>query len=94
MSWRGAAVRRCTFLKAGIETDTADQPHDREVRFHESLVEGSGNPFFIDKIRRVNRVRRLLFYRSMKDRTRYTEHCERHLMLRDLLERRLPLLTH
>ena len=52
-------------LNGGIETDTADQLHDRGVRFHESLVEASGNPFFVDKIRRVNRVRRVLSYRSM-----------------------------
>jgi DNA-binding GntR family transcriptional regulator len=74
-------------LQGGIETDTADQLHDRGVRFHESLVEGSGNPFFIDTIRRVNRVRRLLSYRSMRDRSRYKEHCDQHLMLLDLLER-------
>jgi DNA-binding GntR family transcriptional regulator len=74
-------------LNGGIETDTADQLHDRGVRFHESLVEGSGNPFFIDTMRRVNRVRRLLSYRSMRDRSRYREHCGQHLMLLDLLER-------
>ena len=38
-------------LEGGIATDTADQLHDRGVRFHESLVEGSGNPFFIDTMR-------------------------------------------
>jgi DNA-binding GntR family transcriptional regulator len=74
-------------LEGGIETDTADQLHDRGVRFHESLVEGSGNAFFIDTIRRVNRVRRLLSYRSMQDRSRYNEHCQQHLHLLDLLER-------
>jgi DNA-binding GntR family transcriptional regulator len=74
-------------LNGGIDTDTADQLHDRGVRFHESLVEGSGNPFFIDTMRRVNRVRRLLSYRSMRDRSRYKEHCDQHLMLLDLLER-------
>lgn len=74
-------------LEGGIETDTADQLHDRGVRFHESLVEGSGNAFFIDTIRRVNRVRRLLSYRSMQDRSRYKEHCRQHLHLLDLLER-------
>jgi DNA-binding GntR family transcriptional regulator len=74
-------------LDGGIETDTADQLHDRGVRFHESLVEGSGNAFFIDTIRRVNRVRRLLSYRSMQDRSRYKEHCKQHLHLLDLLER-------
>lgn len=74
-------------LNGGIETDSADQLHDRGVRFHESLVEGSGNFFFIDTMRRVNRVRRLLSYRSMRDRSRYQEHCDQHLMLLDLLER-------
>jgi DNA-binding GntR family transcriptional regulator len=74
-------------LEGGIETDTADQLHDRGVRFHESLVEASGNVFFIDTIRRVNRVRRLLSYRAMQDRTRYKEHCKQHLHLLDLLER-------
>lgn len=74
-------------LNGGIDTDTADQLHDRGVRFHESLVEASGNPFFIDTMRRVNRVRRLLSYRSMRDRSRYQEHCDQHLMLLDLLAR-------
>ncbi len=73
-------------LEGGIETDTADQLHDRGVRFHESLVEASGNPFFIDSIRRVNRVRRLLSYRSMRDRARYEEHAKQHLHLLELLE--------
>jgi len=73
-------------LAGGIETDTADQLHDRGVRFHESIVEASGNPFFIDTVRRVNRVRRLLSYRSMRDRKRYKQHCEQHLHILDLLE--------
>ena len=59
-----AVLARCRqaemhLLDGGIETDSADQLHDRGVRFHESLVEASGNAFFIDAIRRVNRVRRL-----------------------------------
>ncbi len=74
-------------LEGGIETDTADQLHDRGVRFHESLVEASGNPFFIDTVRRVNRVRRLLSYRSMQDRKRYKQHCQQHLALLDMIER-------
>jgi DNA-binding GntR family transcriptional regulator len=73
-------------LQGGIEVDTADQLHERGVRFHESLVEASGNPFFIDTIRRVNRVRRLLSYRSMRSRKRYKEHCEQHLQLLALIE--------
>lgn len=75
-------------LDGGIMTASADALHDRGVRFHESLVEASGNAFFIDAIRRVNRVRRLLSYRSMRQRERYPEHCRQHLHLLDLLEAR------
>lgn len=86
-------IERCRaaewhLLKGGIKTDTADQIHERGVRFHEALVEGSGNPFFIDTIRRVNRVRRLLSYRSTQDRKRYKQHCEQHLHILELLEQR------
>ncbi|WP_134676815.1 GntR family transcriptional regulator [Ectopseudomonas khazarica] len=85
-----AVIERCRaveleLINGGIETASADQLHDRGVRFHEALVEASGNPFFIDTIKRVNRVRRLLSYRSMKNRTRYVQHCEQHLEILDLL---------
>ncbi len=86
-----AVLERCRaaevhLLEGGIATDRADRIHDRGVNFHESLVQASGNAFFIDTIRRVNRVRRLLSYRSMQDRSRYREHCEQHLHILDLLE--------
>lgn len=86
------ALERCKgaefhLLEGGIENDTPDQLHDRGVRFHETLVEASGNPFFIDTIKRVNRVRRLLSYRSMLDRSRYKQHCKQHLHILELLER-------
>ena len=86
------ALERCRaaeqhLLNGGIDTDTADQLHERGVRFHETIVGGSGNPFFIDTIRRINRVRRLLAYRSMQDRKRYRQHCQQHLEILDLLER-------
>ncbi|TDY23440.1 GntR family transcriptional regulator [Paraburkholderia sp. BL6665CI2N2] len=88
----GKVLERCRevekhLLAGGIETDTADQLHERGVRFHESLVEASGNSFFIDTIKRVNRVRRLLSYRSMQHRERYIEHAKQHLHLLELLER-------
>jgi len=59
----------------------------RGVRFHESLVEASGNVFFIGTIKRVKRVRRLLSYRSMQHRARYKKHCKRHLHILALLEK-------
>lgn len=74
-------------LAGGIETDTADALHERGVRFHETIVGASGNPFFLETVRRINRVRRLLSYRSMLDRSRYRQHCREHLRILDLLER-------
>ena len=38
-------------------------------------------------MKRVNRVRRLLSYRSMQDRKRYRQQCRQHLQILDLLER-------
>jgi len=74
-------------LRGAIETDSADALHERGVRFHEAIVGASGNPFFLEAVRRINRVRRLLSYRSMVDRKRYRQQCEEHLQILDLLER-------
>lgn len=74
-------------LAGAIETDTAFALHERGVRFHETIVGASGNPFFLETVRRINRIRRLLSYRSMLDRSRYREHCRQHLKILDLLER-------
>jgi len=72
-------------LAGAIESDSADTLHERGVRFHETIVAGSGNPFFLDTIRRINRIRRLLSYRSMLDRQRYRQQCEEHLAILDSL---------
>jgi hypothetical protein len=55
--------------------------------FTNHLSKHRGNSFFIDTIKRVNRVRRLLSYRSMQHRERYVEHCKQHLHVLDLLKR-------
>lgn len=81
---RAAELR---LLEGAIETDSADALHERGVRFHEAIIGASGNPFFLEAVRRINRVRRLLSYRSMINRTRYRQQCEEHLQILDLLER-------
>lgn len=73
-------------LDGGIKTATADQLHDRGVVFHEALVQASDNAFFSDAVRRVHRLRRLLSYRSMRDRARYEAHCRQHLEILRLIE--------
>lgn len=85
------AAARCRkveewLLAGGIETATADELFERGLRFHETLMEASGNPFFLDALQRTNRIRRLLAYRAMADRSRYYGQARDHLHLLDLLE--------
>jgi DNA-binding GntR family transcriptional regulator len=54
--------------------------------FHEMLVTCSGNQFFADALKRVNRLRRLMEYRITVDRTRLIRQSREHLKLLDLLE--------
>jgi DNA-binding GntR family transcriptional regulator len=86
-----AAAAECraveTWLLSGaIETVSPDRLYERGVRFHEMIAQASNNPFFLEVLRRVNRVRRLLVYRSMNDRRRYYGQARDHLELLDLLE--------
>jgi DNA-binding GntR family transcriptional regulator len=86
------AARRCRaaelrLLGGAIETDSADALHERGVQFHETIVGACQNPFFLETLRRINRVRRLLSYRGMVDRRRYKQQAEEHLVILDLLER-------
>lgn len=84
-------IERCRrveqeLLAGGIESAPPDVLYARAVTFHETLASGSGNPFLLDALRRVNRVRRLLMYRSMGDRMRYYRQSKEHLHLLDLVE--------
>ena len=73
-------------LEGALETMSADALYDRGVRFHECIVGASRNPFYLDSLRRINSVRRLLAYRSMGSRSRYYEQAADHLAILDLLE--------
>ncbi len=54
--------------------------------FHEMLVACSQNEFFLDAIRRINRLRRLIEYRITTDRTRLPRQTNEHLHILDLIE--------
>lgn len=54
--------------------------------FHEMLVACSRNEFFLDAIRRINRLRRLIEYRITIDRTRLPRQTNEHLHILDLIE--------
>jgi DNA-binding GntR family transcriptional regulator len=73
-------------LAGGVESMSIEELYDRGVRFHEMIVAGSKNPFFLDALRRINSIRRLLAYRSSAARGRYYEQAQDHLGILDLLE--------
>jgi DNA-binding GntR family transcriptional regulator len=56
------------------------------TRFHEVIVGGSGNPFLLDAIRRINALRRLLEYRAKRSRDKIARQFREHLQLLDLIE--------
>jgi DNA-binding GntR family transcriptional regulator len=53
--------------------------------FHETIVSWSNNGFFLDALRRINRLRRLMEYRVTTDRSRLAGQCEEHLQILDKL---------
>jgi DNA-binding GntR family transcriptional regulator len=73
-------------LAGGVVSLSMEELYDRGVRFHELIVAGSGNPFFLDALRRINGIRRLLAYRSAASRERYVEQARDHLEILGLLE--------
>ncbi|MBW9061598.1 GntR family transcriptional regulator [Agrobacterium pusense] len=54
--------------------------------FHEMLVACSRNEFFLDSIKRINRLRRLIEYHITIDRSRLPKQTTEHLHILDLVE--------
>lgn len=54
--------------------------------FHEMLVACSRNEFFLDSIKRINRLRRLIEYHITIDRSRLPRQAAEHLQILDLIE--------
>jgi DNA-binding GntR family transcriptional regulator len=52
---------------------------------HEAIIECCQNSFFIDALKRINRVRRLVEYRQTLDRESAIGRCREHVHLLDLL---------
>jgi DNA-binding GntR family transcriptional regulator len=73
-------------LDGGWQSFSPAGTHRIGAEFHEGIVGGSGNPFLIESMRRVNGMRRLIEYRIHLDRTRLVRICEEHLRILDLIE--------
>jgi DNA-binding GntR family transcriptional regulator len=76
-------------LAAGrLKTSGSVQLYQLGSRFHEVLARCSGNPFFLDAVQRINRLRRLLEYRVMIDTRPFHNQAREHLAILDLVEAR------
>ena len=73
-------------LDGGILRFSRAETFQIGAQFHETIVAGSRNPFLVDAIQRMNRLRRLLDYRAHGDRSRLAHTCKEHLELLDLIE--------
>ncbi len=54
--------------------------------FHETIVGCSGNPYFLESLQRINRLRRLIEYRAMVETKRFVVQAREHLEILDRLE--------
>jgi DNA-binding GntR family transcriptional regulator len=74
-------------LDGGVERWPAARLLASGAEFHEEIAKMSGNPFFFQALLRVNRLRRLIDYRTLIDRERFYIQARDHLRMLDLLER-------
>lgn len=58
---------------------------DMNSKLHETIIDCSRNSFFIDGLKRVDRLRRLMEYRQSLDRRYAVVRCREHIALIDLL---------
>ena len=73
-------------LENGIERLSPKQLQLAGYRFHETVIGFSNNPFFEISLRNVNRMRMLMDYRIMDDRSRYYAEVNDHMRLLALIE--------
>jgi DNA-binding GntR family transcriptional regulator len=80
-------ARQERLLDSGIEKWPGEQLLEYGSNFHEEVIKLSGNPFFHHAFVRVNRMRRLMEYRTRVDRKRLYKQCTQHLQIIEALEK-------
>ena len=73
-------------LEHDIERLPGERLLENGAMFHEELIRFSGNPFFHQALVRVNRMRRLMEYRTQIDRRRLYVQCSEHIEIIKTLE--------
>jgi DNA-binding GntR family transcriptional regulator len=85
-AFRAARDKQQLLLDGGFNRMSRSQIFQANSEFHEMLVGCARNEFFLDSIRRVNRLRRLIEYRITVDRSRLPLQCREHLRILKLIE--------
>lgn len=85
-----AALRRClaeqqALIDGAVRWVSPAQLFDANTRLHETIAACSGNVFFLDSLKRINRLRRLMEYRTTVDRDAAARRCSEHKTLIELL---------
>ena len=90
LDWRSLETNRAAqnrLLDGAIDTLSPAALISAGAHFHEDVVRMSGNHFFFQTLVRLNRVRRLIEFRSMVNRKRLYRQCREHLELIGLSRR-------
>jgi DNA-binding GntR family transcriptional regulator len=85
-AFRAAREEQQAILDGGFERMSRTDLFQANSQFHEMLVGCSQNDFFLEAVRRVNRLRRLIEYRITVDRSRLPLQSREHLLILDLIE--------
>ena len=79
-------TKQQAMLEGGTHAWSRSETFGANADFHEVIVSGASNPFLLEGLRRVNRSRRLLEYRTHQFRDRLVGECRDHLHLLDMIE--------
>jgi DNA-binding GntR family transcriptional regulator len=84
------ALHKClaeqqALIDGAVEWASPAQLFDANTRLHETIASFSGNPFILESLQRINRLRRLMEYRKTVDRDAAARRCREHKTLIELL---------
>ena len=83
---RELSEQQIFLLRGGLRKLSPSEIFSINSHFHQALTGFSNNPFLIDALKKIDRVRRLLDFRSYINRDRLLKQCSGHLEIADLLE--------
>jgi DNA-binding GntR family transcriptional regulator len=72
-------------IDGAIQDVSSRDLFETNSRLHETIAECSGNDFFVDSLKRIDRLRRLIEYRRTLDRRSAARRCREHIAIVDRL---------